>query len=194
MENFRISEFAICSLSQLDITGVEDLVVEGEDDEWANSISVGITDSSSIVDNLDHFASEAAEGLTVKVHLQRSPRSENDSTPNPSFLKADKCVSKSGDQELCDNFIGCNDVGPKRLKDLYDRCIHENIGHLGKCNDEETLYGTSEEYSKYLQCLLHGLPQKSSLSDEEQKLFNVNYHKCVYKYGGKCFKEYGNQS
>ncbi|GFT40159.1 uncharacterized protein TNCV_1526731 [Trichonephila clavipes] len=46
----------------------------------------------------------------------------------------------------------------------------------------------------YLHCLLDGLPQKSSLSDEDQKLFNVDYHKCVYKYGGKCFKEHGNES
>ncbi|GFY64476.1 uncharacterized protein TNIN_457451 [Trichonephila inaurata madagascariensis] len=109
-------------------------------------------------------------------------------------ISADKCVSKSGDQELCDNFIACNDIGPKRLKDLYDMCIRKHIGHLGKCNDKDTLYGTSEEYSKYLHCLLDGLPQKSSLSDEDQKLFNVDYHKCVYKYGGKCFKEHGNES
>ncbi|PRD23063.1 UNVERIFIED_CONTAM: hypothetical protein NCL1_47421 [Trichonephila clavipes] len=107
-------------------------------------------------------------------------------------INANACVGESGDQERCDNFIACVKKFPKRLQDEFHTCVHNNYpgGTLGKCNEKSTLFGTSDEINKYLLCFVSKLPNKSDLSDDELKQFN-EYKKCIYKEGGKCFKERG---
>ncbi|GFR23620.1 uncharacterized protein TNCT_119711 [Trichonephila clavata] len=74
--------------------------------------------------------------------------------------KSDKCISQSGDQELCDEFQGCIQKIPKPVLE------------------------------KFFLCFAKTLPEKSSLTDDEQKQFKI-YKKCQLKVGHKCL---GNQS
>ncbi|GFY67422.1 uncharacterized protein TNIN_440741 [Trichonephila inaurata madagascariensis] len=103
--------------------------------------------------------------------------------------KTDMCISQSGDQKLCDDLVACNYKGPKKIATIFEKCVSENLpgGTLGKCNDTDTLFGKSDVFNKYFQCLLDHLPQKSSLSDEDKNLFD-NYKQCIYKQGDKCFR------
>ncbi|GFY55464.1 uncharacterized protein TNIN_335981 [Trichonephila inaurata madagascariensis] len=145
-----------------------------------------------------HSNSVAVKCLTVKVHQQRTARHSNDSASNPRYdddflnynINADVCVGESGDQERCDNYIACVKKFPKRLQDQFHTCVRNNYpgGTLGKCNEKSTLFGTSDEFNKYLLCFANNITDKSDLSDDELKQFN-DYKKCIQKEGGKCFKE-----
>ncbi|GFQ75613.1 uncharacterized protein TNCT_638141 [Trichonephila clavata] len=105
--------------------------------------------------------------------------------------KTDACVSHSGNQELCDNYLACTKKLPKQLENEFNTCI-SNVypDGLYKCNDSHGLFGSPDEYMKYLQCFMNKLPQKSSLSDAQQKQFG-EYTKCIQKRGGKCLKDQG---
>ncbi|GFT53620.1 uncharacterized protein TNCV_4986181 [Trichonephila clavipes] len=86
-------------------------------------------------------------------------------------IKTDMCVGKARDQDLCDGFVDCKTKLPKPLQTNYYKCIKEihPDGSFGTCNEKQSLFGSSDKYSKYLNCLLTGLPKKSSLDDAGKK-------------------------
>ncbi|GFQ65121.1 uncharacterized protein TNCT_362491 [Trichonephila clavata] len=107
-------------------------------------------------------------------------------------LKADTCIGQSGDQELCDKYIGCDKKAPKQINDVFKKCVRENVsgGTIGKCNDKESLFKTPEEFDNYKKCLLDTIPMKSDLSNKELKQL-CNYKKCIKKVAGQCFEDQG---
>ncbi|GFT90408.1 uncharacterized protein NPIL_342611 [Nephila pilipes] len=102
-------------------------------------------------------------------------------------IKTDACVGNSGDQQQCDDFVGCAEKFPKELHDIFKQCIKDTYGDdgLGKCNDKETLFRSPELLQKYVSCFLTKLPDKSGLSDSDQSKVD-DFKKCVYKVGGEC--------
>ncbi|GFY67357.1 uncharacterized protein TNIN_369441 [Trichonephila inaurata madagascariensis] len=115
--------------------------------------------------------------------------------------KSDKCISQSGDQELCDEFQGCIQKLPKPLLETVNECLKQTYsdGMLGKCNDKENLFGTPTQLNqlrdiisfsmiRFFLCFTNKLPEKSSLSDDEQKQFKI-YKKCQLKVGHKCLRD-----
>ncbi|GFY66516.1 uncharacterized protein TNIN_264581 [Trichonephila inaurata madagascariensis] len=94
----------------------------------------------------------------------------------------------SGDQQLCDELDNCIQKLPQTLLDNFNKCLKQTYsdGKLGKCNDKENLFGTSKQLQQYFQCFLNKLPQKSDLSDDEQKQFDNTYKPCMVKVGKKC--------
>ncbi|PRD28976.1 UNVERIFIED_CONTAM: hypothetical protein NCL1_30805 [Trichonephila clavipes] len=73
------------------------------------------------------------------------------------------------------------------LLNNFNQCI-KNVysdGMLGKYNDEDNLFKSPDKFKQYFQCFVSKLPEKSSLSDDEQQQFQV-YKKCMLKVGHKC--------
>ncbi|GFR07649.1 uncharacterized protein TNCT_409881 [Trichonephila clavata] len=99
------------------------------------------------------------------------------------------CVDKARDQGLCDDFVDCKTKLPKPLQTNYYKCIKQTYpdGSFGTCNEKQSLFGSSDKFSKYLSCLLTGLPEKSSLDDAGKKQYDV-YKKCLHNVGDKCMK------
>ncbi|GFY54105.1 uncharacterized protein TNIN_90191 [Trichonephila inaurata madagascariensis] len=85
------------------------------------------------------------------------------------------CVDKARDQDLCDGFVDCKTKLPKPLQTNYYKCIKQTYpdGSFGTCNEKQSLFGSSDKFSKYLNCLLTGLPEKSSLDDAGKKQYDV---------------------
>ncbi|GFR27108.1 uncharacterized protein TNCT_293941, partial [Trichonephila clavata] len=126
------------------------------------------------------FLPSVVECLTVKVHQQLSPNRYNDKFVSFNY-KSDQCISTSGDQKLCDELDKCIQELPKTLLDNFNECLKQTYsdGKLGKCNDKENLFGTPKELQQYFQCFVNKLPQKSDLSDDEQKqLTKSTSHAC----------------
>ncbi|GFR05294.1 uncharacterized protein TNCT_538351 [Trichonephila clavata] len=95
----------------------------------------------------------------------------------------------SRDQGLCDDYTDCKMKLPEPLQDNFNKCI-KNIypdGSFGTCNEKQSLFQSSDKFSKYLNCILTGLPEKSSLDDAGKKQFDV-YKKCLHKVGDKCME------
>ncbi|GFQ80698.1 uncharacterized protein TNCT_103921 [Trichonephila clavata] len=107
-------------------------------------------------------------------------------------IKTNICVGNSGDQDRCDSLLACEKTFPKPLDDVFRSCIRDTYsgGDLNDCTDSSNLFGTPEQYQSFLQCFLTKLPEKSTLSDDENKEFD-KYTKCVHKVGKKCFKKRG---
>ncbi|GFQ68639.1 uncharacterized protein TNCT_128101 [Trichonephila clavata] len=140
------------------------------------------------------FDTDAAECLTVKVYQRRSPRRYSDEFLNFN-AKTNICVGYSGDQDRCDSLLACLKPLPKPLYDVFRSCVEKNYpgGKLNNCTDSSNLFGTSEQFQSYFQCIINNIPEKSSLSSDEKKQFK-QYKKCFYKVGNKCFKERGFKS
>ncbi|GFR00204.1 uncharacterized protein TNCT_607082 [Trichonephila clavata] len=94
---------------------------------------------------------------------------------------------QTGNQERCDNYVACKKKLPKPSYDAFKTCVQKTYpgGTLGKCNDKETLYGTPNEFHKYLQCFINTQPMKSDLSDGQKKQFD-DYKKCVHNLVQDC--------
>ncbi|PRD25317.1 UNVERIFIED_CONTAM: hypothetical protein NCL1_41264 [Trichonephila clavipes] len=91
--------------------------------------------------------------------------------------RSDKCISTSGDQSLCDELQSCIQKLPITLLNNFNECVSQIYpdGMLGKCNDQENLFGTMEQLNQYFHCFLTKLPQKSSLSPAEHRQFDHPY-------------------
>ncbi|GFY75494.1 hypothetical protein TNIN_249262 [Trichonephila inaurata madagascariensis] len=101
------------------------------------------------------------------------------------------CVNKAKDQELCDEFLHCKTKLPDPLEKNFNKCIKQVYpdGSFGTCNDDTSLYQSSDKFNKYLNCLLTGLPEKSSLDQDGKNQYDV-YKQCLHKVGDKCMKNH----
>ncbi|GFQ80712.1 uncharacterized protein TNCT_103971 [Trichonephila clavata] len=99
--------------------------------------------------------------------------------------KTDMCVNKAKDQELCDEFLHCKTKLPKPLEKNFNKCINKVYpdGSFGTCNDDTSLYQSSDKLNKYLNCL----SEKSSLDEDGKKQYEV-YKQCLHKVCDKCMK------
>ncbi|GFR15239.1 spider silk-constituting element SpiCE-NMa4 [Trichonephila clavata] len=102
--------------------------------------------------------------------------------------RSDECISTSGNQNLCDKLQSCIQKLPTTLLNNFNECVSQVYPHgkLGKCNDQENLFGTNKQLKQYFHCFINKLPQKSSLSPEEQRQFDHPYKRCMLKVGHEC--------
>ncbi|GBM97388.1 hypothetical protein AVEN_105099-1 [Araneus ventricosus] len=92
------------------------------------------------------------------------------SDANEKFLKNMDCIFKSGDQDLCDQFLLCNAQLPvKILKPYYD-CVRDLLGNdIGECTDDEQLYYSPETRRQINYCVFS---QVDGLNDNELQQLN----------------------
>ncbi|GFW74551.1 uncharacterized protein TNCV_2414501 [Trichonephila clavipes] len=103
-------------------------------------------------------------------------------------LQANACVSKSGNQDLCNKYVGCADDLPQPVKDVFNNCKNSVYPDgFGSCSDEDTLLKSEDDKTQFEECFIKKLPQYKSLDSSEDKA-QEKFMKCIYKNGNKCLK------
>ncbi|GFU50610.1 uncharacterized protein NPIL_585951 [Nephila pilipes] len=113
---------------------------------------------------------------------------DDGSLSNDEFLEILECVAKSGDGVLCDDFDRCNDLLISRPRDTYEACVTLVLGNddIGKCTDEEELYGNEDNRKQINKCFIENVPE--DLNEDEQKN-REDFANCVRDVGDDCSSE-----
>ncbi|GIY06857.1 hypothetical protein CEXT_434691 [Caerostris extrusa] len=68
--------------------------------------------------------------------------------PFPSIVE---CISKSGNQDICDQFQFCGQIKAAPYLEAYYKCVNEYLPRgIGKCSGKEELYYNREMRIKYV--------------------------------------------
>ncbi|GIX73557.1 hypothetical protein CDAR_467911 [Caerostris darwini] len=103
--------------------------------------------------------------------------------PFPSILE---CVSKSGNQDICDQFLFCAQIKAAPYLEAYYKCVNEFLPRgIGKCSAKEELYYNREMRTKLLNCVKYS-HDFEELSDFEKQIM-YDYQDCVEQLGQFCF-------
>ncbi|GBM97100.1 hypothetical protein AVEN_183411-1 [Araneus ventricosus] len=99
--------------------------------------------------------------------------------PNEEIIQILNCVSKSGDQQLCDQFLECNNQLADPYLNAYNECISVILPNgIGSCGENSELYYAERirrQINRCMQCKVAG----KEFTDEDKQQMGV-FQKCVH--------------
>ncbi|GFS35995.1 uncharacterized protein TNIN_67281 [Trichonephila inaurata madagascariensis] len=102
------------------------------------------------------------------------------------FLKANACVSESGNPSLCKKYVGCANILPKPVKDFFDNCKNSIYPDgFGSCKDGDSLLKSEDKETQFEECFTKKLSQYET-SDPLEGRAEYRFAKCIEKYGHLC--------
>ncbi|GFS99644.1 hypothetical protein NPIL_84301 [Nephila pilipes] len=103
------------------------------------------------------------------------------------FLAIRTCISQSGNQTLCDQFLECGYELPTPVAVADVTCIYTiHPRGPGNCSSHEELYGDTETRAKITACV--DRTQTRTLTDEQNKQME-DFKQCVRNVGKACLEK-----
>ncbi|GFT55778.1 hypothetical protein NPIL_594041 [Nephila pilipes] len=79
-----------------------------------------------------------------------------------------KCVAKSADGKICDEFSSCFNLFPQPVNNSIKQCIEKVSGGDGMCSRNGELYESEENRKKVSDCVSGGIPEGLTEEQTEQ--------------------------
>ncbi|GFT67577.1 hypothetical protein NPIL_189311 [Nephila pilipes] len=95
-----------------------------------------------------------------------------------------ECVAKSGDQQLCDEFLKCYDTVPTKYRDIVKKCM-DKIPDGKTCSKDKELFNSAKDRLQFLVC------QRNKIFKEitaEDWIIMGKAQECFIAVGYKCDK------
>ncbi|KAF8794920.1 hypothetical protein HNY73_002834 [Argiope bruennichi] len=104
--------------------------------------------------------------------------------PNEEVAQIVNCVSMSGDQQLCDGILHCNDKLSEPYQNAYNECVKRYLPNgIGRCDENSELYYSEEKRKQIYGCIQNKVANVKLTDEQEQQM--DDFEKCVHDLGKK---------
>ncbi|GFU40284.1 hypothetical protein NPIL_416741 [Nephila pilipes] len=99
------------------------------------------------------------------------------------------CIAKSGDQQLCDEFLKCFDTLPKKYRIIVNECM-DKIPDGKTCSQDKELFNSEKDRMQFLISVRDRIPGEITAEElnelgKVQACFKAVADKCVKMKGSK---------